>query len=182
VAAEVWCEAQGGLGFWSAAAHPWGVPVFSGAGVIPTSAAQQLAARTVEDGRNRLVLLVTDHDPAGYVIADRLAAETDTFLANDYAAGLVKWQRLAVTDGQVERFGLRWGGSKVSAGRRMERTVEAEALTSQHPAAAAGLLNDLLASWLDLDQIEATKAAWAPHAAFVHDLLAGPPPPPEDRS
>lgn len=178
-AVELWIEAQGGFGLWTTIAYRWGVPVYSGSGMAPVAAAQAAASRwTVEADHHpkMLVVLVTDCDPAGYVIADRFAEESGTFVAQYGDKVQVKFVRLALTEDQVARsqrpnspYRIEWGPRKTSHGKVMPRTAEAEALP---PEVARDLFDALMRHTLNQDGIEATRAAWEAQVSDVLDRLA----------
>lgn len=163
---ELFVEANGGMGFWSAIAHRWSVPVTSGSGMTPVAAAYEAAQRWSQDGRPVVAVVVTDYDPSGLIIADRLAAETTAFATVD-----IDWHRIALNEHQVDELGLTKGGPKKSNGFSMDWTAEAEALTGTRPDYAKRLFDDLMSSVLDLDGIERTRADFQQRRAEVQNLL-----------
>jgi len=163
---ELFVEANGGMGFWSSIAHRWSVPVTSGSGMTPVAAAYEAADRWSWDGRPVVAMVVTDYDPSGLIIADRLAAETTSF-----ATVPIDWRRIALDEAQVTTLGLTTGGPKRSNGFAMEWTAEAEALTSTRPDFAKALFDDVMESVLDMDAVKHTRAEFQQRRADVQNLL-----------
>jgi hypothetical protein len=168
---EAWIEAAGGLGVWSTIAHRWGVPVLSGSGSVPAQAGRAAAHRWTVGARRHpvvLVIIVTDCDPAGYVIADRLAAESEACV--HYYGDQVKvlYVRLALSPEQVQEHGISWGKAKTSHGRTMAQTAEAEALP---PEVARDLFDGLMLEVLDTDAIGRIHDAWTTQVKEAQRLL-----------
>lgn len=128
---ELWVEASGMVPQAAAVAHRYGIDVYSAGGFNGLTDKYQTAERLVGVGKPVIVLHVGDYDPSGCAIIDSLAEDVLAFvdgLDPDHAA--IRFERVAVTPEQVERFGLPTAPQKLNdrRGEHMDDTVQAEAL------------------------------------------------------
>jgi hypothetical protein len=139
---EVWAESDSIAGTIWPAVDVWGLPLF----VTRGYASETFLWNSAQEWRRRVVVLyVGDYDPHGVRIED-VARDRMQGFAQFHKS--VEWHRVAITEDQVERFGLptSYGG----------HGVEAEAME-------AGTLRDLLTRqieiYIDEAEVEVIRAA-----------------------
>jgi hypothetical protein len=135
---ELWCEAAGMVPMLKNIAHPYGVDVLSASGFDSVTNKYDAALRMSRVGVSTDVLHIGDHDPSGLSIVDAAAEDITAFVA-DLAPDLAPplFVRLAVTEEQIERYGLQTAPQKDKdkRGEHMGATVQAEALSPDQLAA-----------------------------------------------
>lgn len=148
VALEVWCEAGGMVPQLERVAHPFGASVYSSGGFDSVTVKHEAAQRFASRSRPTIVLHIGDHDPSGCAIADSLAEDVAAF-ARELEGPAPRFERVAVTPEQVERYGLPTAPPKATDRRgdwRGLETVQAEALA---PDQLRDELEAALRPWVD---------------------------------
>jgi hypothetical protein len=131
-AVEMWCEAAGMVPMLSRLARPYGVTVYSTGGFDSVTVKHGAALRMSRRSVHTVVLHLGDLDPSGWSIVDSAADDIVAFAA-ELAPELPRPHviRVAVTEEQVQRYGLETAPQKTTdnRGERMDHTVQAEALS-----------------------------------------------------
>jgi len=153
---EVWVEAAGMVPQVARVAHRYGVTVYSSGGFDSLTAKYEAAQRAVS--RHTVILSVGDHDASGWAVFDAAAEDVAT-MAEDRGAptGAVRFERVAVTPEQIERYGLPEAPPKKTDNRggwQQEGTVQCEALD---PADLAREIERALRAHIDFDALAAVK-------------------------
>ena len=169
---ELWCEAAGMVPQLVRVAEPYGVAVYSSGGfeslAVKHEAAQRIADRTCPT----VVLQVGDFDPSGCAIFDSAADDVSTLAADLGSPNPVEFRRVAVTEEQIERYGLPEAPAK-STDRRGDwsgGTVQAEALAPDQ------LRDEVLAAVLelfDLEQYERVLSIERDERESLEQVVAG---------
>ena len=149
---EVWVEAAGMVPQVARVAHRYGVTVYSSGGFDSLTAKYEAAQRAVS--RHTVILSVGDHDASGWAVFDAAAEDVAT-MAEDRGAptGAVRFERVAVTPEQIERYGLPEAPPKKTDNRggwQQEGTVQCEALD---PADLAREIERALRAHIDFDAL-----------------------------
>ncbi|MFE3560196.1 hypothetical protein ACFXKW_35870 [Streptomyces sp. NPDC059193] len=146
---EVWSE-SGMVSQLRAVAGPYGVPVYSGSGFSGLPAKRAAALRAAADRRPAKVSVVSDWDPSGVHLFSALAEDVSAFAAVDAPGIEVVFERLAVTEQQIEEYRLPTAPTKVSDNRAFTgiSTTQAEALP---PDILAAVVRDAITSHHDPD-------------------------------
>ena len=147
---EVWCEAAGMVPQLARVVGEYGVSVYSSGGFDSVTskyeAAQRIAARDVPT----VVLHVGDHDPSGLALFEAAAEDVEAF-ALAFASEDVRFERVAVTVEQIERYQLPTAPAKAKDKRSAwvgGGTVQAEALP---PDVLAEEVRQAVIAELDMD-------------------------------
>lgn len=127
---ELWSETAGMVNQLRRLAGPYGVPVYSGSGFSGLPAKRAAALRVAADRRPVKVLVVSDWDPSGVHLFSALAEDVSAFAAVDAPGAEVVFERLAVTERQIEEHQLPTAPTKASDNRSFTgtSTTQAEAL------------------------------------------------------
>lgn len=166
---ELWSETAGMVSQLRAVAAPYGVPVYSGSGFSGLPAKRAAALRVAADPRPVRVFVVSDWDPSGVHLFSALAEDVGAFAAVDAPGTEVVFERLAVTERQIEEHQLPTAPTKASDNRSFTgtSTTQAEALP---PDILAAVVREAITSHHDphilarlLEREERER----------HDLLAG---------
>lgn len=155
-ALEVWVEAAGMVPQVARVAHEYGVPVYSSGGFDSLTAKYEAAGRALS--RPTVILSIGDHDASGWAVFDAAAEDVAT-MAEDRGAGegAVRFERVAVTPEQIERYGLPAAPPKKTDNRgdwKQEGTVQCEALD---PADLAHEIREAIVRHIDLDALTITQ-------------------------
>jgi hypothetical protein len=172
---EIICEAAGMVPQLEAAAHEYGIPVYSSGGANSLTDKWQIAQRAIErierDEQVLTVILhVGDHDKAGLDIYNVLEEDVRAFVdghdwgeyasvpldADHYGLVPVRFERVAVTPEQIDRFGLE--------ADPLSNAVQAEALAPDDMA------NELRAAILPHVNMDVRKKLLAIEAAERGEL------------
>jgi hypothetical protein len=161
--ALLWCEAAGMVRQLRRVADPFGVRVVPSGGFDSVTDKHGLAKLIALADEPFEVLHIGDLDKAGEDIFTVLEEDTGAFCA---ALGAdVTFTRLALTEAQVELYGLPAAPPEMTGGRLV---VQAEALP---PDILADLVDDAIRGRLDLDQVaEIKRRSAAIRAAFEAKL------------
>ena len=154
---EVICEAGGMAPMLARVADPFGVTVRSGGGFDSLTAKHDLARHYANQGKPVVVLHVGDYDPSGEALWTNLNEDVSAFCTA--MGGEMTVRRIAVNVLQKEEFDLPTAPPKKSDRRSIftdDFTVQAEALP---PDVLQQIVHDAIEAELDLDALEATRAA-----------------------
>jgi len=163
---EIWVEAAGMVPMVAKAVRPHRVPVFSSGGFDSVTAKHEAARRIMRSGPT-IVLHIGDYDPSGCAIVDSAADDVAHFLADYGKAGLVTFERIAVTPTQVFDFDLPTAPPKKTdrRGGGLEWTVQAEAFA---PDQLVGIVSDAVERHLDVDALhEHEEREWLARSELV---------------
>ncbi|MFD6967402.1 hypothetical protein [Streptomyces sp. NPDC059949] len=140
---EVWSETAGMVSQLRAVAEPYGVPVYSGSGFNGLPAKRTAALRMAADPRPVRVFVVSDWDPSGVHLFSALAEDVAAFAAVDAPGSEVVFERLAVTEQQIEEHRLPTAPTKATDNRSFtgSSTTQAEALP---PDVLASVVRDAI--------------------------------------
>lgn len=170
-AVEIWAEAAGMVPQLARVARDFGVNVYGWQGEATTTARRAAAERIRLAGRPFVALCVGDHDEHGGAILDSVAEDVAAFLGA--AVDCVRFEWLAVTPAQVERYGLpeqppkpKDKGGRKTPGTPLAYSVQVEALAPED--LAAEVLAALVA-WTDDEQRQAVLAREAEERAQAVD-------------
>lgn len=158
---EVWCEAAGMIGQLARVAHRYSVNVYSSSGFDSLTAKKAIAERICAVGKPAVILHLGDYDPSGESIFESAAEDVAAFVEADRPHGLVvvDFIRVALTQGQVRRFGLPTAPAKVSDSRSKAWAGETCQLEALSPAQIASILDDQIRHLLDADRLAEAEAA-----------------------
>lgn len=153
---EVWCEAAGMLPQLYAVASTFSVPVYSSGGFDSLTAKKNMADRICRIGKPTVVLHLGDRDPSGESIFDAVAEDVTAFVMADrpWATISVDFERIALTDAQVQEFDLPTSPAKASDSRSKGwkgGTCQLEALP---PNTIANILHDAIVAHLDEELLD----------------------------
>lgn len=124
---ELWCETAGMVPQLSRIGAEYGLATYSGGGFDGLAGKHDAAERAVVSDVETVVLHVGDLDPSGIHLFNALAEDVAAFAA---AAGArIRFERVAVTADQVERYALPTAPPKASDHRSFTgNTTQSEAL------------------------------------------------------
>ena len=135
VAIRLHCEAEGMMPQLHAALEPYSVPVYSCSGFDSLTARRELARwfhdTYVYDGKMPVMFHLGDYDPDGESIFDSLVEDVARFLEVDAPHLIARlhrsalFRRVALTEWQVEHYGLPTAPPKKSSSRTRRWTGEA---------------------------------------------------------
>lgn len=152
---ELWVESAGMIPQLARVVRRRHVPVRSRGGFESTTAKYEAARRYAERDRPTVVLDVGDHDPSGVARLDALTEDirqmvADLTGAGSDAAGPLRFERVAVTPEQIERFDLpiRDPNPNDRRGDWTGPAVQAEALA---PGDLAAEVLGAVERWMDED-------------------------------
>ncbi|MCX4791905.1 hypothetical protein OG369_39290 [Streptomyces sp. NBC_01221] len=145
---EVWSETAGMVSQLRAVADPYGVPVYSGSGFSGLSAKRTAALRMAADPRPVRVFVISDWDPSGVHLFSALAEDVEAFAVVDAPGSEVVFERLAVTEQQIEERRLPTAPTEDTDNRSFTgtSTTQAEALP---PDVLAAVVRDAITSHHD---------------------------------
>lgn len=103
---EVFVESAGMIPQVVKVAKPHHIPVRSRGGFESTTAKYEAARRYANRARPTVVLDVGDHDPSGVARLEALAEDIRKMVLDMGGTGRVRFERVAVTPEQVEKYGL----------------------------------------------------------------------------
>lgn len=158
VALEVWVEAGGMAPQVARVAHPFGATVRTSGGFDSVTAKHEAARRVLSRSRPTVILHVGDHDPSGCALVDAAAEDVHQFCADYGDPHAVRFERIAVTPDQIDRYSLPTAPQKGTdrRGEEMAETVQAEALT---PVQLAAEIEDAIAWHIDSDALAVVRGA-----------------------
>lgn len=157
VAVELWCEAAGMVPQLERATRDYSIPVFSTGGFSSVTVTHEIAQRASYADKPTVFLHIGDYDPSGQSIFESMSEDAELF-AEGLGAYEFEPERVALTAGQVEEFGLPTAPPKSSDTRSrswFDETCQAEALP---PDLLARLAREAVENHLDLDLFEETVA------------------------
>ncbi|MCK8681627.1 hypothetical protein [Streptomyces lichenis] len=102
---ELWCDTPGLVPQLAGVTDPWGVPVYAAPRGLHGRRAAALRAAACGHGALR-ILVVGDRDPMALQLYGALAEDVTAFAATDAPDVRVLFERLAVTEEQIEAYAL----------------------------------------------------------------------------
>ncbi len=157
------------MGFLRKVAANFTVPMTIGRGFSSLPPRHKMAERYRTSGKDHLIILVvSDHDPEGYEIAEAFARS----MRDDFRISRVHAYKVALTAEQVDRFKLPPGGKAKTTSSRCakftkkygEPVYELEALP---PATLEKIVSQAIESSLDVDAFNRELAAEERDAQFL---------------
>jgi hypothetical protein len=148
---ELWCEAAGMLQQLDRVARGLSVPVFSAGGFASLTATRDIAERALGLNRPTVVLHVGDFDPSGESIFEALAEDAAAFVRADRVVRTIDLlaERVALTAGQVEAYGLETAPPKASDSRSAGWRGETCQLEALAPDVLADVVRDAIVARFD---------------------------------
>lgn len=143
----VWCEASGMVPQIERVAHRYGVTVKSSGGFDSTTSRHAIAEYW-GSGEMVRALHVGDYDPSGECMFDALREDAEAF-ADCYGNDL-RFERIAITPEQIERYDLPTAPPKPSTHqtrKKMTETVQVEAMS---PSQLAEVVEQAITSRMDM--------------------------------
>ncbi|WP_344678880.1 hypothetical protein [Saccharopolyspora taberi] len=165
---ELWCETAGMVPQLARIGAEYGLPTYSGGGFDGLAGKHDAAERAAACGVETVVLHVGDLDPSGIHLFSALAEDVAAFAAA--AGGRIRFERIAVTTDQVERYALPTAPPKASDRRSFTgtTTTQAEALP---PDVLAAVVRAAIEAHRDPDVHQAALAREeAERSALRHQL------------
>jgi hypothetical protein len=176
---EVWVEAAGMVRMVADVALQYGVPVYSAGGFDSTTGKREAALRFLqrdedaEDGELPTVVLhLGDYDASG-VSLFVAAAEDVTAFVDDLAGIEPEFVRVAVTEEQIDEYGLPSAPPKKNDKRSVftdTKTVQCESFA---PDQLQEIVREAIVERLDADVFERTLAQEREQRAALGELLDG---------
>jgi hypothetical protein len=171
---EVWCEFRSIAGVIAADCEELAVSLYPAGGFSSITLAYQAAEYITQETRfgekPAVVLYIGDYDPAGVLIDVSLERE----LREHLGAGIhLDFERIAITEGQIERYDLPRKPRKKTEKRALhvDCAVEAEAMPAR---ILRQLLRERIENLLPRHALEVARAAEASereHLTFIANLL-----------
>jgi hypothetical protein len=166
---RVLCEAAGMMPQLSRVCRRYSVPVYSCSGFDSLTAKYELAKACAQTydwrGRPTVILHLGDLDPSGVSIYESMREDVLAFVAGDVprldADEVAVFDRIALTRGQVEYYGLTIYPAKPSDLRSRRWVGETCQLEALPPDALAGLLASAIESNLDPEILSQARKAEA---------------------
>lgn len=173
---EVWCEAAGMLPQLYNVTEPYSVPVYSSGGFDSLTAKKRLAERICITEKQTIILHLGDYDPSGVSIFDSVAQDVQAFVMADRPHGLVnvEFERVALTDVQVEKYDLPTAPAKSTDSRSRTwkgGTCQLEALP---PDVIASILQQAIEYHIDRDLFELDLESEQQDRKMLRGLLPRP--------
>jgi len=163
---EVWAESDSISSTIYPITHKWDVPLMVTRGQSSETFTWNAAEQWAQQDGWPAVLYIGDHDPAGLDIEESLRSKLTAFYGDD-----IEWERIGVTWGQVEELDLPGTPPKLKHRKRdypFHMAVEAEALP---PRLLLDLLDDAIAMYVDIGQLERLKAVEADERKLLGGLV-----------
>lgn len=153
---EIWVEAAGMAPQIGRIAEKYTVPVYSSGGFDSLTTKYESAKRITGREQQTVVLHIGDMDPSGLSIFDS-AAEDVSALVQGMGAPPPRFERVAITGEQVEKYGLPTKPAKKTDRRGDWKggTVQGEALD---PAILATVTENTLKRWMDASALNRLMA------------------------
>jgi hypothetical protein len=183
---RVYCEAAGMMPQLERVCEPYSIPVYSCSGFDSVSGKYELKEscwrRFIYKGRRTVILHLGDHDPSGEsIFKDGLVQDIHAFLAEDVShkdpREIVDFERIALTEEQVARFGLETTPPKATDSRTANwegAATGACQLEALPPDTLAELLESAIKRRLDLKvYAEDLKAEEEERRSITKALPAG---------
>lgn len=170
---EVWCEAAGMIHQLARVAHRYSVNVFSSSGFDSLTAKHRMATRICQIGKPAVILHLGDDDPSGESIFKSVAEDVTAFVEADRlnATVTVRFERVALTPGQVREYGLPTAPAKVTDSRSRAWDRETCQLEALSPTMIAFLLERAIGRLLDGDRLADARQAQVLERADLTRLL-----------
>lgn len=166
---EVWVESDSIGGTIHSIIDKWAVPMYVCRGQVSESFVySSVEAWQDESGRERAVLYIGDHDPAGLEIQKSLIEKIDRFNEEGQFPVEYDFIRLAVTWDQIEAGDLPGSVPKKAYGYPL--AVEAEALP---PNELRSMLDNKIEMYVDEDRLQVLKVAERSERDLFLNLIAG---------
>jgi hypothetical protein len=150
---RIWVEAAGLVSTVSSVAEKYALTIVSGQGFDTIDAKYQFAKAVSQGDRPVTVLHIGDRDNSGETIHESLGADVLSHI--EELGGEVIFERIAVTDQQIDEYGLAWvpppeedDGSNHGGSAKVKRFAQAEAF---EPAELRELLEEAIVSRMDMD-------------------------------
>lgn len=168
---EVWCEAAGMAPMLAQMLQEWSIPVYSTGGFSSVTVTYETAQRYARSEQPVHFLHVGDYDPSGESIFTSMTDDIWAFLAGQGVRDRAVFERVALTEQQVEEHDLPTAPPKRSDSRSANwygETTQAEALP---PDLLAQIIQEAVTSRLDLDVLDETMAQEADDVAEIDRVL-----------
>jgi hypothetical protein len=152
---EVWCEAAGMIFQLADVAHEYSVNVYSSSGFDSLTAKKRLTDRICDIFKHTVILHLGDYDPSGESIFESAAEDVTAFVQADWPGIDVVFRRVALTEDQVEEYGLPTAPPKSTDSRSRSWSGETCQLEALPPDQIADLLRSRIEDVINHDRLAA---------------------------
>jgi hypothetical protein len=167
---EVWIEKEALAGVVVDVTHEFDVPLMVTRGYpsisFVQSSAEAMVGRAVRN-QATFVYYLGDHDPSGVDISRKLGEDLD-----DFTDGLVEFERIAVTVGQIERWQLPSRPTKKTDTRAKSFDGDSVELDAIPAPELRELVRDVIGRHVDQHQLEVLRTAEAEERRVLGQMAA----------
>lgn len=157
VRVELFCEAAGMVPLLSDAVADYGVNVYSGGGFNSLTTVRRTAQRVTNDSRMSVIINFGDYDPSGESIFDSFRQDVEAFVWQTKAGADVRFDRVALTEDQVDEMGIPTAPPKSSDSRSKNWIGDTAQLEAIPPDELAQMAVNAVEAELDLEILDQTK-------------------------
>lgn len=150
VRVEVFCEAAGMVPLLRNAVQQYDVPVYSGGGFNSLTTVKRTADRITSDERDMVIFNFGDHDPSGESIFESFKQDVERFCEQETGGIQVAFERVALTEEQVEEMGIPTAPPKPTDGRSKNWEGETAQLEAIPPDQLANMAEFAVTNVLDM--------------------------------
>jgi hypothetical protein len=160
VRVEIFCEAAGMVPLLANAVADYGVDVHSGGGFNSLTTVRRTAHRITSDEKQRKSIIINfgDYDPSGESIFDSFRQDVEAFVWQTSEEAEVRFDRVALTEDQVDSMGIPTAPPKSSDSRSKNWIGDTAQLEAIPPDQLAALAVKSVEAELDLDVLDDVKA------------------------
>lgn len=148
---EIFCEAAGMVPLLRNAVREYGVPVYSGGGFNSLTTVKSTADRIIGDERDMVIFNFGDYDPSGESIFESFKQDVEMFCAQETGAVQVEFERVALTEDQVDDMGIPTAPPKKTDSRSKNWDGDTAQLEAIPPDVLSQMAIDAVTSTIDLD-------------------------------
>lgn len=154
---EIYCEAAGMVPLLANAVYEYGVPVYSGGGFNSLTAVKDCADRIEDDPRDMIIFNFGDYDPSGESIFESFRQDVEAFVWQTSDGAQVRFDRVALTEDQVDEMGIPTAPPKSSDSRSKNWIGDTAQLEAIPPDELAQMAVNAVEAELDLEILDQTK-------------------------
>jgi len=154
---KIFCEAAGMVPLLADAVADYGVNVYSGGGFNSLTTVRRTAARITHDSRDSIIINFGDYDPSGESIFDSFRQDVEAFVYQTSTTANVRFDRVALTEDQVEDMGIPTAPPKSTDSRSKNWIGDTAQLEAIPPDELAQMAINAVEAELDLEVLENVK-------------------------